>query len=104
MNNQMACLKPGGIAVHTTEFNLTHENETIEEGMTVMFRRRDIDELVCSFEEAGHYVEPVSYVLGQTKDDQAVDIFPYTSIPHLKLLLFDRYISTSIALIVRKAD
>ena len=104
INNQMACLKPGGIAVHTTEFNLTHEDETIEEGMTVMFRRRDIDELVCSLEEAGHYVEPVSYVLGQTKDDQAVDIFPYTSIPHLKLLLFDRYISTSIALIVRKAD
>jgi FkbM family methyltransferase len=104
MNNQMKCLKPGGIAVHTTEFNLTHEDETIEEGMTVIFRRRDIDELVCSLEAAGHHVEPVSYLLGQTKDDQAVDIFPYTSIPHLKLLLFDRYVSTSVALIVRKAD
>ena len=104
MKNQMKCLKPGGIAVHTTEFNLTHEDETIEEGMTVIFRRRDIDELVRSLEAAGHHVEPVSYLLGQTKDDQVVDIFPYTSIPHLKLLLFDRYVSTSVALIVRKAD
>jgi FkbM family methyltransferase len=102
MKNQMKCLKPGGIAVHTTEFNLTHEDETIEEDMTVIFRRRDIDELVCSLEAAGHHVEPVSYLLGQTKDDQAVDIFPYTNIPHLKLLLFDRYVSTSLALIIRK--
>jgi FkbM family methyltransferase len=104
VESQMACLKPGGIAVHTTEFNLTSEDETIEEGVTVIFRRRDIDEMVCALEAAGHHVEPVSYVLGQTKDDQTVDIFPYTSIPHLKLLLFDRYVSTSVALIVRKGD
>jgi len=102
MENQMACLKPGGIAVHTTEFNLSSDDETIEEGVTVIFRRRDIDRLISSLEASGHHVEPVSYVLGQTGDDRSVDIFPYTSLPHLKLLLFDRYISTSLALIVRK--
>lgn len=102
VENQMACLKPGGVAVHTTEFNLSSDDETIEEGVTVIFRRRDIDRLISSLEASGHQVEPVSYVLGQTGDDRSVDIFPYTSLPHLKLLLFDRYISTSLALIVRK--
>lgn len=102
VENQMACLKPGGVAVHTTEFNLSSDDETIEEGVTVIFRRRDIDRLISSLEASGHHVEPVSYVLGQTGDDRSVDIFPYTSLPHLKLLLFDRYISTSLALIVRK--
>ena len=104
MENQMACLKPGGIAVHTTEFNLSSDDETIEEGVTVVFRRRDIDALVAALQVAGHQVEPLSYVLGQSAEDRSVDIFPYTAVPHLKLLLFDRYVSTSLALIVRKAS
>lgn len=104
VDNQMACLKPGGIAVHTTEFNLSSDDETIEEGVTVVFRRRDIQQLIASLEAAGHHVEPVSYVIGQSAEDRSVDIFPYTAVPHLKLLLFDRYVSTSLALIVRKAS
>lgn len=103
LENQMRCLKPGGVAVHTTEFNLTSNDDTIEAGMTVIFRKQDIEKIVERLRSQGHHVEPVSLALGKTEDDRHVDIFPYTNIPHLKLLLGDKYASTSIGLIIRKA-
>ncbi len=39
-------LRKGGVAVHTTEFNLTSNDQTVEEGSTVIYRRRDIEELI----------------------------------------------------------
>jgi len=104
VENQMKCLKPGGIAVHTTEFNLTSDDETITEGTFVIFRMRDIGELVRRLEEQGHQVEKICYSSGTADEDKHIDIFPYSDAPHLKLLLGDRFVSTSIGLIIRKAD
>ena len=100
--NQMRCLRPGGIAVHTTEFNLTSNDKTLAEGGTVIFRKRDIGELVRRLEKDGHFVEPITYALGSSPGDKHVDTFPYAEAPHLKLLLAERFVSTSIALIVTK--
>jgi glycosyltransferase involved in cell wall biosynthesis len=102
--NQMACLKPGGVAVHTTEFNLSSNDQTVSDGTTVIFRRKDIEQLVASLKSCGHDVEAVDYSIGNTDEDRAVDVMPYTAVPHLKLLLFDKYISTSIALIIKKSS
>jgi len=102
--NQMACLRPGGLAVHTTEFNLSSNDETVSSGATVIFRKRDIDEMIRRLEEKGHVVEPLIYRLGDAQEDRHIDTFPYAESPHLKLLLADRFISTSIALIVRKSE
>jgi FkbM family methyltransferase len=102
--NQMRCLRPGGVAVHTTEFNLSSNEETIEEGRTVIFRKRDIDRVIADLESDGHHVEAVCYQLGKTKEDRFVDVFPYGDEPHLKLLLEDRFVSTSIGLIMVKGD
>jgi hypothetical protein len=33
---------PGGVAVHTTKFNVLSNNSTIEHGENVIYRRRDI--------------------------------------------------------------
>jgi hypothetical protein len=101
---QMDCLKPGGVAVHTTEFNLTSNEDTLKEGWTVIFRRRDIEDMVRELERRGHSVEPVCYAMGSTADDKFVDVFPYGDEPHLKLLIEDRYVSTSIGLIIRKHE
>jgi len=101
---QMDCLKPGGMAVHTTEFNLTSNEDTLTEGWTVIFRQRDIDEIVGELQRRGHHVEPVCYALGSTADDKFVDVFPYGDEPHLKLLIEDRFVSTSIGLIIRKHE
>src|SRR5206468_7166259 len=47
LENQMACLRPGGIAVHTTEFNLSSNTKTIKRGTVVLFRRRDIEKVAA---------------------------------------------------------
>lgn len=100
--NQMECLRPGGIAVHTTEFNLSSNEKTLADGGTVIFRKRDIDDLVRQLEKDGHFIEPITYALGSSPEDKHIDTFPYAEAPHLKLLLAERFVSTSIALIITK--
>ena len=41
--HSMDCLKPGGIAVHTTEFNVSSNDATLETGNCVIYRRKDIE-------------------------------------------------------------
>lgn len=98
---QMDCLKPGGVAVHTTEFNLSSNHRTITEGETVIFRRSDIESLVRRLRAAGHFVEP----LDLTYDGVPQVGSPRYSDPgqsnHLQLQL-GPYLATSIGLIVRK--
>ena len=102
--NQMACLRPGGVAVHTTEFNLSSNDDTVSRGATVIFRKQDVDEMVHRLQQAGHRVAPVVYSLGKSDEDRHIDTFPYAEAPHLKLLLADRFVSTSIALIIEKSE
>jgi SAM-dependent methyltransferase len=40
--DSMALLRPGGVAVHTTEFNLSSDDATVEAGTSVIYRRRDL--------------------------------------------------------------
>jgi hypothetical protein len=101
--NQMKCLRPGGVAVHTTEFNLSSNDRTLTEGGTVIFRKRDIDALVAQLVKEGHHVEPVHYSAGSSTADRHIDTFPYSAAPHLKLLLGGCFVSTSVALVIRRA-
>lgn len=102
LTNQMACLKPGGVAVHTTEFNLTSNNDTVTQGKTVIFRRQDIESVAGRLRDAGHTVEPISYDPGAQHFDKHIDWPPYSDDHHLRLSL-NRYAATSIGLIVRKS-
>jgi FkbM family methyltransferase len=104
IENQLKCLRPGGIAVHTTEFNLTSLEETITSGPTVLFRRKDIEAIIKRLQAAGHYVEPLCPFLGDAKIDRAIDLMPYSENRHLKLFLFEKYVSTSVALIIKKGQ
>ncbi len=99
--NSLKCLRPGGVAVHTTEFNVSSNSDTLSTGGTVIFRRRDIEELAHRLRAEGHKIE-LDFDLGNGPADYYVDRPPYHSAPHLKLHL-DRYVSTSIGLIIRKA-
>ena len=101
--NQMRCLKPGGIAIHTTEFNLTSDTSTLDNTGTVIFRRRDIEQIVQSLIESGHSVEPLSLDPGSGTMDRHIDWPPFSGDQHLRLMLI-RYAATSIGLIIRKAD
>ena len=95
-------LRSGGIAVHTTEFNLTSNEHTVTEGPTVIYRRRDIDELVRRLRDRGHIVKEFTVAPPSHYWDFHVDTPPYTSKVHLKLLL-EQYVTTSAGIVVQRA-
>ncbi|WP_431282012.1 SAM-dependent methyltransferase [Humitalea sp. 24SJ18S-53] len=107
----MDSLKPGGVAVHTTEFNIDPDGPTISRGTTVLFQRRHIEELGRRLAAKGHTLLPVDFDPGQGVLDGFIDLPPYPyeggplrvpDAPHLKLSVLG-YAATSIGLIVRKA-
>jgi hypothetical protein len=100
VENAMKCLAPGGVAVHTTELNCDSDEETIETGNSVVYRKRDLLDLARRLTELGYAVEPMDFDLGDTDADAHVDEVPYTN-THLKLRL-GPYASTSFGLIVTK--
>lgn len=102
IERSLACLRPGGLAVHTTEFNLSSTTKTVESGPTVIYRRRDIERLVERLAASGHQVAPIDWNRGQGVLDGFVDIPPYADNPHLRLTL-GKYVSTSIGLIVTRS-
>lgn len=101
--NQMKCLKPGGVALHTTEFNIMSDVLTIDHNPTVLFRKCDIEEIARQLRNDGHTIE-INYSTGTGTIDGYVDIPPYMQQAdswHLRLLL-NKYIITSIGLFITK--
>ena len=103
LKNQLNTLRPGGWAVHTTEYNISSDDKTVDKGNTVVFRKRDIDKIVSELRNMGHYVEVLDYSLGGEPEDFQVDFIPHQQKVHLKLQL-DRFVVTSIGLIIRKKE
>ena len=99
--HSLRCLKPGGLAVHTTEFNLSSNDRTLDSGTTVLLRRRDLEDLVAALEAEGHEVAPLDLQPGDGLLDRCVDTPPYRREPHLTLELAG-YLMTSVGLIIRK--
>jgi hypothetical protein len=101
INSVEKTLKVGGIAIHTTEFNLSSNADTIEAGATVIYRRRDIEELINELRRRGHEVDPLRIAPDSLAIDAYVDTPPYHAPPHLKLAL-EGYTSTSVGLVIRR--
>jgi hypothetical protein len=95
------CLKPCGFAVHTTEYNLSSNSETVSEGSTVLFRRRDLEDLGHRLGKKGHIMAPLDLDPGAGRLDAYLDVAPYRDDPHLKLALLG-YAATSVGVIVQK--
>lgn len=101
-------LKPGGYAVHTTEFNLSSDVETIHENPNcVLFRRKDFLQHRERLMSEGYQVEPIDFTNGNEDVERYVDLPPYGSLvePHLRLELYSaarKYVTTSIGLIIGK--
>ncbi|HEY1795616.1 MAG TPA: methyltransferase [Stellaceae bacterium] len=94
-------LKIGGIAVHTTEFNLSSGADTVESGPTVVYRRRDIVALIERLRDRGHDVEPFSIAPDSHYLDYYVDVPPYRHNPHIKLTN-GQYVTTSVGIVARR--
>ena len=100
VRNSLLTLRSGGVAIHTTEFNLSSNEETIESAGLSIFRKSDIEALADELVSEGHEVWPLNFHPGNSAVDEVVDAPPY-SLPHLKLEL-GNYSCTSIGLVVKK--
>jgi hypothetical protein len=96
---QLDCLRPGGVGVHTTEFNVSSDDATIETGHTVLYRARDIEELVYRMRKQGHAMR-ATFALGSTPEDLHVDTEPFTN-THIRTQSGE-FAHTSFGLVVRK--
>ncbi|HEX4877798.1 MAG TPA: hypothetical protein VFV31_14070 [Chitinophagaceae bacterium] len=101
LKNQLKTLKPGGWAVHTTEFNISSNDETQDHNETVIFRQRDILQVMEELRREGHFVEEADFSLGGWPEDYQVDVLPHRQEVHIKLQV-DRYVVTSLGIIIRK--
>ena len=110
VENAMRTLKPGGVAAHTTEFNYLSEDETVENGPTVLFLRKHFVELKRRLEASGHLVGELDFATGRDVLDRFIDVPPYTwdglsrdiwgdQVGHLKLAV-GRFPCTCFGLVV----
>jgi len=103
--NMIKCLKPGGIAVHTTEYNLSSYSGSMDNSWSVIFGHSDFDEIRNTLIEQGHHIENFDFRLGNYNEENYIAYPPYDK-PHFKLYMDggdgNGYISTSFALIIQK--
>ena len=102
IKNSMKTLKPGGLAIHTTEFNLTSNDATLESEGLSLYRRRDIEALIEELKALGHRPSPVDFTRGEGFAETVVDLPPFgRGEPHVRLRIAD-YDCTSIGVIVER--
>jgi hypothetical protein len=96
----MDCLRPGGLAVHTTEFNLESNDATATKGQTVLYRRKDLEGLEERMAQLGHLMYPFSVSEPSGVFDFVIDMEPY----HYGSLIvrFGGFLTTSAVIVVQK--
>jgi 2-polyprenyl-3-methyl-5-hydroxy-6-metoxy-1,4-benzoquinol methylase len=109
------CLAPGGIAVHTTEWNFASDRRTRDDCGTVLFQRRHFEAVASRLAAAGFTVAPLDFSLGSGVLDRFIDVPPYSwgleppfatlltkeDEAHLKLSV-EGFAVTSFGLVIRK--
>ena len=100
INSVEKTLKIGGVACHTTELNLSSNSDTVEEGPTVLYRKRDLDDLVSLLRQRGHRVDDITIAPMTDYIDVYVDTPPFAP-PHLKLALAG-YTATSVGMTITR--
>lgn len=99
-----ACLKPGGVAVHTTEYNLSSGERTIEASeWTVIYRHSDLVRFADHMRSRGHEVHPILRGPDAHGLDFHVDVPPYSMKPQLRLQIAEHQ-CTSVGLVIRRGE
>lgn len=94
----LATLKPGGVAVHTTEYNTTDSWKTRRHGATVLYRRRDLERLFARTADAG-FPTVANWTYGDGALDTYVDAPPYLPEGHVKIS-YRGYVVTSFGMVL----
>jgi 2-polyprenyl-3-methyl-5-hydroxy-6-metoxy-1,4-benzoquinol methylase len=114
IEKSLETLKPGGFAIHTTEFNFMNDEQTIDSWPTVLFQRRHFEDVARRLRHFGHVVAELDFNIGSGPMDKFIDLPPYVhdfhpgvakhwapGVSHLKLLI-DGFPSTCFGLIIQK--
>jgi SAM-dependent methyltransferase len=105
VENSLCTLKPGGIAVHTTEFTF-EDGEALDNWPTVLYQKRHLVELVDRLRSKGYRIDDFNFDRGDGMIDHLVDLPPWSgplltpAYAHLKLSV-DGFTCTSAAIIIR---
>lgn len=105
MKNMIKVLKPGGVAVHTTEFNLWSNDDTEEDGYSVIYRRKDFEELKEWYANHDCYMD-ISFRRGCGASEMFLPFPPYEdddTRDHLNLMV-GKYASTSFGLVIMRGE
>lgn len=94
-------LKPDGVSVHTTEYNVLSNTKTLDNTGIIIFRRKDIESLQTELDSMG-YTMTFNLHTGSGKMDMFVDMPPYVD-NHLKLYLAG-YVSTSVGFMIKQKE
>ncbi len=78
VENSLRTLRPGGLAVHTTEYNINPDGPTIDNWPSVMFQRKHFEALAGRLAAQGHEVAPFDFDLGDKPMDRFVDLPPWS--------------------------
>jgi hypothetical protein len=102
VERSLATLRPGGVAVHTTELALDESAPAVTEGPTVLYRRADLEAAADRWRRAGHEVAELALDQGDGLLDWYVDVPPFVMHePSLRALLAGR-MCTSVGLVIRR--
>jgi len=112
IENSLETLRPGGIAVHTTEFNIASDGPTIDNWPTVLFQGQHFVALADRLRAQGHDVAELNFDVGDKPLDRFIDVPPFDPAAefgnwhrrsaHLKLAI-DGFPCTCVGIVVRKA-
>jgi 2-polyprenyl-3-methyl-5-hydroxy-6-metoxy-1,4-benzoquinol methylase len=116
ISNSLATLRPGGVAVHTTEFNFLNDEQTIDNWPTVLFQRRHFLQLAEELRREGHSIDELDFRIGDKPLDKFIDVPPFAhdwpepiasewgdSPAHLKISI-DGFASTCFGLIINRSE
>jgi SAM-dependent methyltransferase len=86
IERSLQVLKPNGVAVHTTEFNLDDSGDTLDAGDPVLFQRRHMEGIAERLASQGHHVAELDFTVGDGVLDRFVDLPPFDLDVHRRAL------------------
>lgn len=115
IENSLATLRPGGLSVHTMEFNVESDGPTIDNWVTVLFQQKHLEQITKKLRALGHSVAELNFDPGDQPMDKFIDVPPWLhDLPqeyadrignpfHLKVGI-DGFVATCFGIIVTKAS
>ena len=98
VTDSLQCLKPGGTAIHTTEYCVNSNDRTTTHSSTVLYRRQDLERLRDRLQLLGYKMD-LNFHVGNDRWDHLVSLPPYHG-SALKMYM-SPFITTSIGLLIK---